>query len=94
MTVKLKKMDRRFALFNRGYSVYLDFNVAGYGWNKFARAVAYCKKTYGRDLIIGQGRWIYNDEWRIGDMEKGNRYTRRIYFRSEATATLALLAAS
>jgi hypothetical protein len=88
--MRLHKTDRRFKLYQHGFTCYLEFSNSD--WKNYNRYIRYCREKFGDEFWDFAGRIFQQGNW-IGQYSYRNRgvSSKRIYLRGEKYYTLLLL---
>lgn len=93
--MKLRKTDRRFKLYNYGFTCFVEFD--GDNWLRVEEWRRACQQTLGEEFFEIGGRVYRNGKWRKETTKKPDRYwnpckRERIYFRGDKVYTMMLMA--
>ena len=94
--MKVIKSDARYQLYDRGFRIILEFNMARNNEREYYWAIRRKLSelygpsvTYESNGTLVAGKWIYNTEWRY--LQKGRRGRARLFIKDETIVSYLLL---
>lgn len=92
--MKLKKADRRFTLYDHGFTHFLEFDHSD--WQNYNMYSRQCAKQFGTEFLMTCGHIWQNGNWKTVYRHRTRRgkESKRIYFRGEKYHTMLMLALS
>ena len=87
---KLRKTDRRFALYQHGFECYVEF--PGDAWKDYNRYVRYCRDRVGPEFWAFSSRVFENGDWKgVAHYQGTAEGSKRVYLKNPAIHTMLLL---
>lgn len=89
--MKIQKTDRRFNLFNHGFTHYVEYHVDN--WNEYNRVLHFCRKQLGDEFWYFNNSVYQKGNWKAVPYYRNRKSeSKRVYFRGEKFITMMSLA--